>query len=211
MKISSKNRSMAKRVGENRLVTCAERNAGEISTTDNSSLMTAQTTSRTNTSINTYFSPLIALLLALALLPGWSGALELTLVASSAAVYREPHNLVLSPDGRHLYVADNGNDRIAVLDPDSLALLGTFGESELGAPHDVAVAADGTLWIADAGNDRLVRMSEDLIVLDVVEGEPYRFNGPRYFDLDPAGRLYVAGKYTRTRSRCSRAKTIICC
>ena len=38
-----------------------------------------------------------------------------------------PHDLKLSPDGRYLMVSDVGNNRIAILDPDSLALLGHFG------------------------------------------------------------------------------------
>ena len=38
-----------------------------------------------------------------------------------------PHDLKLSPDGRYLLVSDVGNNRIAILDPDSLVLLGQFG------------------------------------------------------------------------------------
>lgn len=206
-------------------------------------------------------------------------ALELVFVAASEQHYAEPHDLVLSPDRRYLYVADNNNHRIAVLDPDSLQLVATFGEGEVGgphdvvfdaagrllvadtnnsriaiyevtgaqakligelrgairrpegvavhpdgrvyatgassgnieafengvsvgtagglsSPHDVAVAADGTLWIADAGNDRLVHMDEDLQVKTTIAGSPYNFNGPRYLDFDAAGRLYVADKYS---------------
>lgn len=207
-----------------------------------------------------------------------AAAFDLEFVAASPQIYAEPHDVVLSPDGRRLYVADNNNHRIAVLDPDSLDLIGTFGEGEVGAPHDVvfdaegrlliadtgnsriaiydtvgaagklvgelkgairrpegvavhpngrvyatgassgnieafegeasvaeagglsaphdvAVARDGTLWVADAGNDRLVHMSEDLEIIETLEGPPYHFNGPRYLDFDNAGRLYVADKY----------------
>ena len=206
-------------------------------------------------------------------------AFELQFAAGSEQIFAEPHDLVLSPDGRHLYVADNSNDRIAVLDPESLELLGTFGGGEVGAPHDVAFTAkgkllvadtandriaiyevtgasgtlvgeltgaisrpegvvvhpsgriyatgagsgnveifdegqsvaeaghlsaphdlaigpDGTIWIADAGNDRLVQMSQELEVLQIMEGPPYHFDGPRYLDFDDQGRLYVADKYT---------------
>ena len=206
-------------------------------------------------------------------------AFELAFVAASPQIYAQPHDIVLSPDQRYLYVSDNNNNRIAVLDPASLKLIGTFGEGEVDAPHDVvfdsaghllvadtsnsriaiyqvtaaeaklvgelrgairrpervavhpngrvyvtgassgniaafengvavaaagglssphdiAVAPDGTLWIADAGNDRLVNMTPDLKVKRIVQGAPYRFNGPRYLDFDNAGRLYVADKYT---------------
>ncbi len=216
--------------------------------------------------------------LLLVLAAGPLAAFELVYEAASPSLYGKPHDLVLSPDGRQLYVADNENDRIAVLDPATLALLGTFGENEVGsphdvvfdgagrllvadtdnsriaiyrvagtsgtlvgelrgsirrpegvalhpngwvyatgaasgnivafekaatvaeqdglaAPHDVAVAGDGTLWVADANNDRLVQMGPDLAMLRVVEGAPYDFDGPRYLDFDAAGRLYVADKY----------------
>ena len=203
---------------------------------------------------------------------------ELVYEAHSAQAFAQPHDITLSSDQRYLYVSDNNNDRIAVLDPESLALLGSFAEGEvsephdvvfqtdgrllvadtgnsriavyevsgtkgrlageytgdfyrpegvavhpngriyvtgagsgnivalengktvakaggLSSPHDVAVASDGSIWVADAGNDRLVRMNADLKTLTVVEGKLYRFDGPRYLDLDDKGRLYVADKY----------------
>lgn len=206
-------------------------------------------------------------------------AFELEFEAASGEHFAEPHDIVLSPDGRYLYVSDNGNDRIAVLDPQSLSLLGTFGGGEVGAPHDVVfdaagrllvsdtdnsrvaiysvdgasgtlvdelrgdfsrtegvavhpngriyvtgassdnivafengkqvakadgfssphdveIAADGTVWVADAANDRLVQMTAELETRRIVKGPAYAFNGPRYLDFDAKGRLYVADKYT---------------
>lgn len=205
-------------------------------------------------------------------------ALDLIYVTGSKPQFAQPHDIVLSVDKNHLYVADNNNDRVAVLDANSLEFLASFGEGEvsephdvvfqsadrlliadtgnsriaiyqirgtmgrltselrgafrrpegvtvhpngrvyvtgassgnieafengqsvavaggLSSPHDVIVAADGSLWIADAGNDRLVQMSEDLKVKRILKDAPYHFNGPRYLDFDQAGRLYVADKY----------------
>jgi len=207
------------------------------------------------------------------------GAFDLEFVAASDDLFDQPHDIVLSPDRRFLYVSDNGHDRIAVLDANTLALLGTFGGDDvasphdvvfdpagrllvadtgnsriaifavdgangklvgelrggfsrpegvtvhpsgrvyatgsssnnivafengkpiaeaggLSSPHDVEVAADGTVWIADAANDRLVHMSSDLKTLRTVEGPSYAFKGPRYLDFDAKGRMYVADKYT---------------
>lgn len=204
---------------------------------------------------------------------------QLVFDAHSAQIFAQPHDITLSADKRYLYVADNGNDRIAVLDATSLDLLGSFAEGEvsephdvvfdadgrllvadtgnsrvavydvsahkgkwvseyrgdfsrpegvavhpngrvyvtgaasnnvvaienekivakadgLSSPHDIVVAADGSVWIADAGNDRLVHMNQALITLDVVQGHPFNFDGPRYLDFDNKGRLYVADKYT---------------
>ena len=63
-----------------------------------------------------------------------AAAFDLEFVAASPQLYAKPHDLVLAPDGRRLYVADNDNDRIAVLDPETLELLGVFGEDEVSAP-----------------------------------------------------------------------------
>ena len=189
-----------------------------------------------------------------------------------------PHDIVLSPDGSRLYVADNGKDRIVVLDPDSLARRGVFGLGEVSqphdvvfdaqglllvadtgnsriavyrvhddggtlvgeltgsirrpegvdvhpdgrviasgagsgniavfrdgrevlerggfsAPHDVQLDSSGRIWLADSNNDRMVRLDDDLEVVQVIEGAPYAFNGPRYMDFDDAGRLFIADKY----------------
>jgi DNA-binding beta-propeller fold protein YncE len=206
-------------------------------------------------------------------------AFELAFEAHSAPSFAQPHDITLSPDQRYLYVADNGKDRIAVLDPTSLALVGSFAKGEvsephdvvfqadgkllvadtgnsriaiykvsgatgrfvgevlgdftrpegvavhpngriyvtgagsdnvvaldngktvakaegLSSPHDIAIALDGSIWIADAGNDRLLHMSEELKTLNIIEGAPYQFDGPRYLDFDSKGRLFVADKYT---------------
>jgi len=208
-----------------------------------------------------------------------AAAFDLQYVTGSNQFLAEPHDIALSPDGRYLYVSDNNNDRIAVLDPETLDLLGTFAEGEVGAPHDVAfdaagrllvadtdnsriaiyeasgasarrvgelrgafrrpegvavhpngrvyvtgaasgnieafeggnsvataggfssphdvaVAADGTVWIADSNNDRLVAMSPDLEQKAVISESPYAFDGPRYLDFDAAGRMYIADKYS---------------
>lgn len=205
-------------------------------------------------------------------------AFELVFEAHTAPLFSQPHDITLSADKRLLYVADNGNDRIAVLDATSLGLLGSFAEGEvnqphdvvfdadgrllvadtgnsriavyevsafngrlvteyrgdfsrpegvavhpdgrvyvtgaasgnvvvfkdgkmvaradgLSSPHDIVVAQDGSVWIADAGNDRLVHMSDTLQTLDIVQGRPFNFDGPRYLDFDNKGRMYVADKY----------------
>ena len=76
-------------------------------------------------------------------------------VGASEAVLSRPHDLVLSSDGKFLYVADLGNNVVHVLDPDSLKIIGAIGASELSAPHDVAFDQQGRLYVADTGNDRV--------------------------------------------------------
>lgn len=122
-----------------------------------------------------------------------AGAFELEFVAGSPQLYAEPHDVVLSPDGVHLYVADNNNHRIAVLDPAGLDLLGTFGEGEVGAPHDVAFDAAGRLLVADTRNSR--------IAIYLVEGAEAELTGelkgtirsPEGVAVHPNGRVYATG------------------
>jgi YVTN family beta-propeller protein len=71
-----------------------------------------------------------------------------------------PQGIALDPAGTRVYVADDDNDRVIVLDPGSLALLGQVGSHGTGAgqfesPYDVAVDATGRLYVADNLNNRV--------------------------------------------------------
>ena len=120
-------------------------------------------------------------------------AFELTFEAHSAQSFAQPHDIILSPDQRYLYVADNNNDRIAVLDPQSLAYVGSFAKGEVSEPHDVVFQADGKLLVADTGNSR--------IAIYEVSGAKGRFVGevtgdfsrPEGVAVHPNGRVYVTG------------------
>lgn len=89
--------------------------------------------------------------------PTWPAAAEgsYVLVRSSEPVLARPHDVVLSPDKRYLFVADLGNDAVTVLDPESLVVVGRIGADELSSPHDVAFDTRGRLLVADSGNDRI--------------------------------------------------------
>ena len=125
-----------------------------------------------------------------------AGALEFDFILASEATLNLPHDLALSPDGRYLYVADNGNNRIAVLDPDSLKVIGTFGESELSEPHDAAFDPHGRLLVADTGNDRVVVYTVNGALgkrMDVIRGE---FMRPEGVATNRGLRVYVTGAYS---------------
>ena len=68
-----------------------------------------------------------------------------TVIAESGRDFSRPHDVVLSPDGVFLYVADVGSDSIKVLDPATLATLGAFGADRLSGPHDVAFDRRGRM------------------------------------------------------------------
>ena len=104
--------------------------------------------------------------------------------------FSRPEGVAVHPNGR-IYVTGAGSGNVIALDNGKLIAKA----DGLSSPHDVAIAADGSVWIADSGNDRLMRMSEDLTILTIIKGAPYAFDGPRYLDFDSKGRLYVADKY----------------
>lgn len=118
---------------------------------------------------------------------------QFTQQAESAETYSHPHDIVLSPDGSRLYVADNGNHRIAVLDPSTLEEIGVFGSGIVREPHDVAFDSKGRLLVADTGNSR--------IAIFEVEGSAGRFAGeitggirrPEGVAVHPDGRVLVTG------------------
>lgn len=136
----------------------------------------------------------------LAVLVLWAGAAvaEPALIAESDRSFSEPHDLVVSADGKHLYVADVGNDVIKVLDPKTLETIGTLGAGELSAPHDVAIDADGTLIVADSGNDRIVALSPD--GGDVVQLAGWRdgLGSPEGAAVASGGWIYLANASQHT-------------
>jgi DNA-binding beta-propeller fold protein YncE len=120
-------------------------------------------------------------------------AYELVFEAASETAYAQPHDIVLSPDQRYLYLADNGNDRIAVLDPGSLRLLGSAGEGELVEPHDVAFDADGRLLVADTGGSRIAIFQVDGSKARLVGELKARISRPEGVAVHPNGRVYATG------------------
>jgi DNA-binding beta-propeller fold protein YncE len=102
-----------------------------------------------------YLRTLAAIMLCLLSATEVATALELSLVAASAENLAEPHDIVLSPDARNLFVADNGNNRIVVLDATTLGEVGSFGHGELAGPHDVVFDHQGRLLVADTHNHRI--------------------------------------------------------
>ena len=79
----------------------------------------------------------------------------ITPVRTSDAEFGRPHDVAITEDGANLYVADLDNNRIQILDPGNLRVIGTFGANDLAAPHDVAFDSKGRVLVADTGNDRV--------------------------------------------------------
>jgi YVTN family beta-propeller protein len=122
-----------------------------------------------------------------------AGALEFALMAVSAEDFGEPHDIVLSPDGTRLYVADNGNDRIVVLDAANLKALGVFANGEVSGPHDVVFDGRGRLLVADTHNHRIAVFEVDGTGGRLVGSITGRIRAPEGVAVHADGRVFATG------------------
>ena len=138
-------------------------------------------------------------LLFIAFLPGLAlteEPLQALLEKESAVSLSNPHDLKLSPDGRYLMVADVGNNRVAILDPVSLELLGQFGADHQAGTHDIDFDHHGLAYVADTHNNRVAiyRMEDKQATLVGELSEGVR--GPEGVLAHSNGRIYVAGAWS---------------
>lgn len=119
--------------------------------------------------------------------------LQFTLMAASAENLGKPHDIVLSPDGRLLYVADNDNDRIVVLDAQSLEERGVFAEDEVAGPHDVVFDAAGRLLVADTHNHRIAVYAVDGTDGRLIGSLEGRIRAPEGVAVHADGRVFATG------------------
>jgi DNA-binding beta-propeller fold protein YncE len=120
-------------------------------------------------------------------------ALALEMAAASAQNLGRPHDIVLSPDGSRLYVADNAKHRIVVLDARTLRERGTFGAGEVAEPHDVDFDGDGRLLVADTGNSRIAIYEVDGDGGRLVGALSGRIRRPEGVASHPDGRVLATG------------------
>ena len=119
--------------------------------------------------------------------------LEFKLMAASADDLGEPHDIVLSPDGRHLFVADNGNNRVVVLEAATLKTAGIFGAGELAGPHDVVFDGHGRLLVADTHHHRIAIYRLDGIEGRLVGSLEGRIRAPEGVAIHADGRVFATG------------------
>ena len=122
--------------------------------------------------------------------------IRLTFVAASGEFLGNPHDLKLSPDGRHLFVADVDNDRVAILDPESLTLVAEFGADHQGGTHDIDFDSAGRAYVADTHNNRVTVYEIDATRARLVGEFGERVRGPEGVLVHPNGLVYVAGAWS---------------
>jgi len=117
-------------------------------------------------------------------------------VQASQPIMSNPHDLKLSPDGRYLFVADVGNNRITILDPETLAMIGTFGEDHQSGTHDIDFDASGQAYVASTHNNRVIVYTWNGKEARRVNELTTRIRGPEGVLAHPNGRIYVAGAWS---------------
>jgi len=136
------------------------------------------------------------LLTLLAALPATAAELRLSFDGASDVDLENPHDLKLSPDGRYLFVSDVGNNRVAILDPDTLELVGQFGRDHQSGTHDVDFDAAGRVYVADTHNNRVTIYTLDGLDARLVGELSERIRGPEGVLAHPNGKIYVAGAWS---------------
>ncbi len=141
------------------------------------------------------------LVLLLMMNPAVSQAFEVTFMGAGSAILGNPHDLKLSPDGQYLYVADVDNNRIAILNPDTLELITSFGEDHQSGTHDIDFDPQGRAYVADTHNNRVVIYDIDArgstISATLIGNLSDRIRGPEGVLVHPNGRIYVAGAWSQ--------------
>lgn len=115
--------------------------------------------------------------------------------ASSVAL-SNPHDLRLSPDGKLLMVSDLGNNRVTVLDPETLEYVGAFGEDHQSGTHDIDFDAAGRAYVADTHNNRVTIYEMDGTEAELVGELARDIRGPEGVLAHPNGNIYVAGAWS---------------
>lgn len=111
----------------------------------------------------------------------------------------EPNDMVLASDGK-IYVADTGNKRIVVLNPDrklDRVIDAVSGIGQFGTISGIFVDQDGDLYIADSGLGKLIVLTSDdevRLIIDKPQSDiiaaGFKFT-PTKVAVDEAKRMYV--------------------
>ncbi len=139
---------------------------------------------------------LVASFTALASTVAASDAFRAEFLTASTANLGNPHDIKLSPDGKYLFISDVDNDRVAVLDAETLQLVDKFGSDHQGGTHDVDFDTAGRLYVADTHNGRVT-----IYEMSGTRGRLFgeltdRIRGPEGVLVHSNGRIYVGGAWS---------------
>lgn len=121
---------------------------------------------------------------------------QVEFLGASTTDLDNPHDIKLSPDGRHLFVSDVDNNRVVILGAEDLKLRGHFGADHQGGTHDIDFDAEGRLYVADTHNGRVTIYEMDGLKAKLVGQLSERLRGPEGVLVHPNGRIYVGGAWS---------------
>ncbi len=83
------------------------------------------------------------------------------------STFKEPKGMYIDNQTDRLFVADTGNNCVAVLDLKGslITVIKEAGGTALKGPEDIFVTAEGEIFIADTGNYRIIRLDTDYAFL----------------------------------------------
>lgn len=103
-----------------------------------------------------------------------------------------PEGVAVAPDGR-VIATNTGSGTLAVFRDGRLErTVGRRGanDGEFANPHDIEVAADGSVYVVDSGNDR-VQVFDSALKHRSSFGAALKLNGPKYLSFD-GDRIWLA-------------------
>lgn len=117
--------------------------------------------------------------------------------------FNNPKDVFVSAD-KTIYIADTGNNRIVLLNPDYSfksiidSFVGPNGETQtFNKPYGICLSSKNRLYIADRGNERIVVLDEDLSFIGYISNpqsevlEDGFVFAPLKVSVDYAERIYV--------------------
>ena len=126
----------------------------------------------------------------------FAAELEVQFLGASTADLKNPHDLKLSIDGKYLFVSDVGNNRVVLLNPETLEFISSFGADHQSGTHDIDFDLDGRAYIADTNNNRIAIYDIHGINAGFVGQLTERIRGPEGVLVHPNGIIYVAGAWS---------------
>lgn len=115
---------------------------------------------------------------------------------ASKVELNNPHDLKLSPDGKYLFVADVGNNRVVILNPETLTYVAEFGSDHQSGTHDIDFDKQGRAYIADTHNNRVIIYKIKGTTATLIDELSERIRGPEGVLVHPNGYIYVGGAWS---------------
>jgi sugar lactone lactonase YvrE len=125
-----------------------------------------------------------------------AGGFETAISAQSLtpAGFNNPGKIAFGSLSGTIYIADTGNNRIVVIEPDGI--LNVLPATGLNGPRGVAGDGAGNVYIADTGNGRVIKVD-----IDGNQTTIYTTPQPVAVTVDAAGNVYVVDSQTARLTR----------